>query len=92
MSLLNLSKAPKDPALRIVWLAGVNAKVREELDAALADAYFEVRLHGQLEEVLALGLHSRKRVLAWTRQENERRGRVVRWGDGLDPTSSAYSD
>jgi hypothetical protein len=30
--------------------------------------------------------------LAWTRQENERRGRVVRWGDGLDPTSSAYSD
>jgi hypothetical protein len=49
-----------------------------------------VRLHGQLEEVLALGLHSRKRVLAWTRQENERRGRVVRWGDSLDPTSSAY--
>jgi len=92
MSLLNLGKAPKDPALRIVWLAGVQAKAREELDAALASAYFEVRLHGQLDEVLRLGYHSRKRALAWTRAENERRGRVVRWGDGLDPTSSAYSD
>lgn len=88
--LLNLDEAPKDPALRIVWLSGVQAQVREELAAELAAAYFEVRLHGQLDEVLALGYHSRKQVLAWTRAENERRGRVVRWGDGADPTSSAY--
>lgn len=91
MTILNLKQAPKDPVQRIVWLSGVQAQVREELDRALAAAYFDVRLHGQLGEVLDLGYHSRKRVLAWTRAENERRGRIVRWGDGLDSTSSAYT-
>jgi len=90
MTLLNLKQAPKDPIKRIIWLSGVQAQVREELERELAVAYFDVRLHGQLDEVLGLGYHSRKRVLAWTRAENERRGRVVRWGDGLDPTSSTY--
>jgi len=89
--ILNLSKAPKDPVKRIVWLAGVQARVREELDRELSAAYFDVRMRGQLDEVLSLGYHSKKQALAWSRKENDRRGRVVRWGDGKDRTSSAYS-
>ena len=47
-------------------------------------AYFESRMTGRIDQALALKLHARKRVLAFTRAENERRGRVIRsWGDGF---------
>jgi hypothetical protein len=40
---------------------------------------------------VSAGPYARKRVLAMTRRENRRRGRSVRWGDGADPTSTAYT-
>lgn len=88
--ILNLTAAPKDPIERLMWLTGVKEQARKELDAALAEAYFEARLRHQLPAALAAGPYAKKRVLAMTRGENERRGRVVRWGDQQDPTSSAY--
>jgi len=61
---------------------------REVLDNELRNAwqvaYFESRMTGRIDQALALKLHARKRVLAFTRAENERRGRVIRsWGDGF---------
>jgi hypothetical protein len=84
---LDLRRAPVDPVQRILWLA----EALVEADLAMAEAYFEARLQGQLEDAIARGPHSRKAALAMTRQENERRGRQVRWGDGADRTSTAYS-
>lgn len=89
--ILNLADAPRDPLERVMWLSGVNEAVRHELVEAFGGAYFEARLHGQLEAAITAGPHGRKRVLAFTRAENERRGRTVRWGDGADPTSTAYA-
>ena len=89
--ILNLDEAPKDPVERVMWLSGVNEQVRKELDDAFAEAYFEARLQRRLDAVIAAGPHARKRVLAFTRHENQRRGRTVRWGDKADPTSTAYS-
>lgn len=89
--ILNLDEAPKDPIERVLWLSGVNEQVRKELDDAFAEAYFEARLQRRLDSALAAGPYAKKRVLAYTRHENQRRGRTVRWGDGLDSTSTAYS-
>lgn len=89
--LLNLDGAPEHPIERLAWLSGVMEEVRSELDSEYAAAYYEARLQRCLDQAVGLGLHSRKRALAYTRQENEKRGRTVRWGDGADPTSSAYS-
>lgn len=91
MDILRLDDAPKDSIKRLMYLSGVMAQVREELDLALAEAYYEARLQRRLDTALSLGYHSRKRVLAYTRAENERRGRTMRWQDGADPTSTAYS-
>lgn len=91
MRLLNLDDAPEAPIERLMWLSGVMEQVRSELDAEFARAYYEARLQKQFPAALALRLHSRKRALAFTRQENERRGRTVRWQDGYDPTSTAYT-
>lgn len=88
--ILNLEAMPENPIERLLWLGGVMAAVREELDAEFADAYYEARLEGTFEVAAGLGLHSKKRALAFTRAENERRGRAVRWGDGVDPTSTAF--
>jgi hypothetical protein len=90
-TILNLDAAPADPIERIMWLSGVMEQAKAELDAAFAEAYFEARFQGNLETAIKAGPYARKRVLAYTRQENQRRGRVVRWGDGADPTSTAYS-
>jgi hypothetical protein len=90
MTILNLADAPKDPVERVVWLSGVNEQVRKELDAAFAEAYFEARLQSRLDAAIAAGPYARKRALAYTRHENQRRGRTIRWGDGADPTSTAY--
>lgn len=88
--LLDLSTAPEDPLERLIWMSGVREKVEAELEAACAHAAFEVRLRDGLEALLATGLFSRTRILRWCRAENRRRGNTVRWGDGLDPKSSAF--
>lgn len=90
MNLLDLSEAPKDPIERVMWLSGVKEQATKELNAAFAEAYFEARLQHRLDTAVAAGPYARKRVLAFTRGENQRRGRVVRWGDKADPTSSSY--
>lgn len=79
--LLDLSEAPEEPYRRLLWLSGVMEKVREELDLEFRKCYFDLRLSGRLDEAEALGLHSHKRVMAFTRAENESRGRLIRWGD-----------
>lgn len=80
--ILNLRGAPTDPIERLVWLGGVNDAVKKELDDQFQEAYFWARFSGRLDAALALGLHSRKRVMAYTRAENESRARMIRWGDG----------
>ena len=80
--ILNLSGAPEDPIERLLWLGGVNEAVKHELDDAFMEAYFWARFTGRLDAALELGLHSRKRVMAYTRAENEQRARMIRWGDG----------
>jgi hypothetical protein len=82
--LVDFSEAPRDPLRRLLWLSGVKEKVTAEMDEAWAGAYYDARLQRQLDAALSMDLHSRKRVMAYTRAENERRGRTVRWGDGLD--------
>jgi hypothetical protein len=89
--LLNLSNAPTDPVERIIWLDGVNEQVRAELEEEYAAAYFAARLQRRLDTAIKVGRASRKRALAWTRRQNERTGRSVRWNDGADPTSTAYT-
>jgi hypothetical protein len=88
--LLRLDDAPKDPIERLMYLSGVKEQVALELEEALAEAYFQARLQHRFEAALAAGPYALKRALALTRHENQRRGRTVRWGDGLDATSSAY--
>lgn len=74
---------PGDPIRALLYLSGVHDAVARELDQQWRRAYFEARLTGRIDQALALHLHARKRVLAYTRAENERRGRVIRsWGDG----------
>jgi hypothetical protein len=81
--ILNLDEAPNDPIQRIIWLDGVMAAVRKELNHALEDAYFEARVQGVFATALEHGAASQKRAVAWTRHGNEARGRVVkRWNDG----------
>jgi len=89
--LLNLDDAPKDPIERLMWLSGVHDQVRAELDEEFGKAYYEARLQQRLDAAISAGPYAKKRVLAYTRHENEKRGRAVRWGDGADPTSTAYS-
>lgn len=93
MGILNFENAPTEPIERVMWLSGVAEAVAAEMDAAWSEAYFNARLRGraQLDAAISAGPHSRKRVLAYTRAENERRARIIRWGDGADPTSTAYS-
>lgn len=90
MSILNLDAAPSDPIERVMWLSGVKEQALAELDLAFGAAYFDARIQQRLDTAVHAGPHSKKRVLAYTRAENERRGRSVRWGDGADPTSTAY--
>lgn len=85
--LLNLSEAPDDPIERVMWLSGVREEVDAELERAFADAYFNARLQGRLGAAVKAGPFALKRVLRYTRNENERRGRTVRWGDKQDPVS-----
>lgn len=88
--ILNLSDMPHDPIERIMWLSGVQEQVEKELDAAFGAAYYTARLQRRLDTAVSAGPHARKKVLAYTRRENQKRGRSVRWGDGADPTSTAF--
>lgn len=85
--ILRLDDAPEDPVRRIMWLSGVMDAVRTELDAAFGAAYYEARLQGQFKDAVNAGPHATSTALAYSRHENRRRGQMVRWGDGLDPTS-----
>lgn len=80
--ILNFNRAPDDPIERLVWLGGVMDQVHRELDEQYRIAYFWARFTGRLDAALDLGLHSRKKVMAFTRAENENRARMIRWGDG----------
>lgn len=83
MGYIDFSAAPEDPIARLAWLSGMDKALRAELEAEWAEAYFNARLQGMFDEAVALRLHSKKRILAWTRRVNDARGRaIVRWGDG----------
>lgn len=79
--LLNLDGAPEDPLQRLIYLGGVLDRVRSELDQEWQKAYYDARIQGMFDRALDLRLHSRKRAIAWTRHENNARGRAIRWGD-----------
>lgn len=87
--ILNLSEAPHDAAERLLWLSGVKQAAQTELDEAFTATYAHLRREGRLEWALEQHLHGKKRVLAMTRKWNRERGRMIRWNDGLDRTSSA---
>ena len=91
MAILNLGEAPHDPIERLLWLSGVREAAERELDAAYQRAYYEARLSGRFDAALSLGLHSKKRALRWTRRENNASKRLVRWGDGADPSSTLFT-
>lgn len=80
--ILDLSEAPDDPIERLMWLSGVAEQVKAELDAEWQQAYFWARFSGRMDAALALGLHSKKRAMQYTRTENEARARMIRWNDG----------
>lgn len=81
--ILNLD-LPENPVERVVYLDGVMAAVRTELDELLAQAYFDARIQGMLPAAIDLNLHARKRIMAWTRRVNEQTmNRSIRWNDGL---------
>jgi len=80
--LCDFSDAPRDSIERLMWLSGVRDEVDKELAAEWQRTYFRARQEGRLDAAMALSLHSHKRVMAWTRAENERTGRQWRWGDG----------
>jgi hypothetical protein len=79
---IDFSQAPHDPIERLLWLSGAQAAFDAQVNAEWGDAYFLARLQQRLDVAMGLNLHSRKRILAYTRAENERRGRPMRWGDG----------
>lgn len=91
MSILNLSDAPSDPLERLLWLSGVKSAAARELDDAYALAYAEARLQHRFDAALSMHLHGKKRALAFTRHWNSSQARMIRWGDGIDPTSTAYN-
>lgn len=89
--ILRLDNAPSDAIERIIYLDSVMDVVATELEDAYAAAYFEARIQRRFSDALRVGTLSKKRALALTRKQNERTGRSVRWGDGLDASSTAYS-
>lgn len=80
--LCDFTDAPDEPIARLMWLSGVREQVQRELDHEYQVAYFNARLQQRFIPALDLHLHSRKKALAFTRAENEARGRPLKWGDG----------
>jgi hypothetical protein len=82
MNYIDFSTAPTDPIQRLAWMGGLNQALRTEVEAEFQRTYFEARIQGTLGPAIDLKLHSKKRVVAMTRHENEARGRAVsNWGD-----------
>lgn len=81
---------PEDAIARLTWLADKRSTFNALIEQQFQQAYFEARMTGRLDSAISLGLHSRNGVLRRTRHENEARGRMMRWGDQADPTSSAF--
>lgn len=79
--ILDLSEAPEEPLRRLIYLSGVKHKVKQELDAEYQRIYFALRMEGRLDDGIDFNEHSNKAIVAFTRKENEARGRQVRWGD-----------
>jgi hypothetical protein len=79
---VDFSEAPYDPIERLAWLSGAKAAFDTQVNALWQETYFEARLTGRLQAAMDLKLHSRKRIMAFTRAGNEVRGRAMRWGDG----------
>jgi hypothetical protein len=80
---LDFSEAPHDPIERLLWLSGAKDAFDAQVTTLWQQTYYEARLSGRFGAALDLHLHSRKRALAFTRAENERRGRAMHWGDGF---------
>jgi hypothetical protein len=80
--ILDFTQAPATPIERLMWLSGVMDQAKTELNAEYQRTYFEARSQGMLKSAVDLGIHSRKTVLAFTRHENNARGRIIRrWDD-----------
>lgn len=88
--ILNLDAMPSDPAEALLWLTGVKQAVEQELDEAYAGTYARLRREGRMDWAISVGVHGKSRILALTRKWNREQGRMVRWGDGIDPSSTAY--
>lgn len=80
---VDFTEAPTDPVERLLWLSGAREAFEGQLEAEFRKAYFDCRRTGRFDIALGLQLHSRKRILAYTRHENESRGRMLRWRDGF---------
>lgn len=80
---IDFSAAPRDPIERLLWLSGAQEAFDTQVRAMWQQAYYEARLSGRFQAALDLTLHSRKKAIALTRAENERRGRALKWGDGF---------
>lgn len=79
---IDLNDAPKDPIERLVWLSGAQEAFDNQIEPMWRKAYFQARQTGRLDAALNLGFHSRKKIMSFTRAENERTGRQWKWGDG----------
>lgn len=80
--ILDLTGAPDHPIERLMWLSGVMAEAKDELNTEYQRTYFEARSQGMMDAAVALKIHSRKTAYAMTRHENNSRGRIVRrWED-----------
>ena len=78
---IDFTSAPTDPIERLMWLSGAREAFEQQLQSEFQRCYFDCRRTGRLDAALGLGLHSRKRVMAYTRHENELRGRMIKWRD-----------
>lgn len=90
MGILKLDGMPDDPAQRLLWLSGVKQAAQTELDDLFAETYAALRHQGRIQWAIGQRLHGKKRILALTRQWNRQQGRMIRWNDGIDNTSTAY--
>jgi hypothetical protein len=86
----NMDNPPDDAVTRLAWLADRRSTFMALIEQEFQQTYFEARLTGRLDAAVSLGLHSRNSILKRTRNENEARGRMMRWGDNADKTSSAF--
>lgn len=89
---MNLDDMPDDAAARLLFLSGVKQAVQTELDDVFAETYAALRHQGRIQWAFAQKLHGKKRILALTRRWNRQQGRMIRWGDNIDRTSSAYEN